>query len=292
VFFQQLINGITIGSTYALVAIGFTMVFGVLELVNFANGSVYMLGGYFALMLYLAMGGRFIEAFILSIVFTGITGYLIDRVGLKRLRKKKAPKLAGFISTLGMATIIDNSVMLFFGSETKPYPNMLDFGKIIVGDVIITWTQIIILSVVLLLMIALSLVVNNTKIGKAMRCTAQNTDAARLMGINVNAVISFTFVISSVLAGISGVLVGMYYNSIDSFMGFSVGMKTFASAVLGGVGVLPGAMVGGILVGIIETIGASYISSGYRDAIAFTILILVLLFKPSGLFGKKQVNKV
>lgn len=290
--FEQILNGLTIGSTYALVAIGFTMVFGVLELVNFANGSIYMLGGYITLMIYLGLGGHFILAFILSLILTGIVGFTMDRVVLSRLRAKKAPKLSGLIATMGVATIIDNFILLFFGSQTKPYPNMIDFGKFYIGDTVINSSQIIILVVALILMALLSIVTYKTKFGKAMRCTAQNADAAKLMGINVNFIIAATFFIASMLAAVAGTMVGMYYQSIDINAGFTVGMKTMASAVLGGVGVLPGAMLGGLLVGLFETLGASYISAGYRDAIAFIILILIILFKPSGLLGKKKVNKV
>ena len=285
-FLQQLINGITIGSIYALVSIGFTMVFGVLELTNFANGSLYMLGAYLSLMLYTSTRMPFFLAFFLSILLTGAAGFLLDRIALRRLRNKKAPKLTALITTLGMSMIFDNFIMLVFGSETKSFPNQFNFGSFEVCGAVISWVQIIIL------MLMLSFVVYKTKIGKAMLCTAQNAEAARLMGINVNSIIAFTFIISGVLACISGNLVGMYYQTVSVTMGASVGMKTFASAILGGVGVLPGAMVGGLLVGIIETFAAGYISSGYRDAIAFLVLIVVLLFKPSGLFGSKQINKV
>ena len=200
VFFQQLINGITIGSTYALVSIGFTMVFGVLELTNFANGSLYMLGAYLSLMLYSATGMNAFLAFFISIILTGGVGYLLDRLALRRLRNKKAPKLTGLITTLGMSMIIDNTIMLAFGSETKPFPNHFDFGRIEIGSVVISWVQIIILATALTLMLILSFVVYKTKIGKAMRCTSQNAEAARLMGISVNRVIAFTFIISGVLA--------------------------------------------------------------------------------------------
>lgn len=289
---EQLINGLTIGSTYALVAIGFTMVFGVLELVNFANGSVYMLGGYMTLMLYLGMNGRFWLAFILSVLITCAVGFCIDRFGLRRLRKKDAPKLTGLITTMGIATVIDQVILLFFGSQTKAYPNRIDFGRIRIGHTSVNSTQVIILAAGLLLMAGLSVLTYRTRLGKAMRCTAQNVTAAKLMGINVQRIISLTFIISSALAAIAGTLVGMYYQSIDINMGFSVGMKTMASAVLGGVGVLPGAMLGGLIIGIAETLGASYISSGYRDAIAFAILILVILVKPAGILGRKKINKV
>lgn len=245
-----------------------------------------------SLMLYSATGMNAFLAFFISIILTGGVGYLLDRLALRRLRNKKAPKLTGLITTLGMSMIIDNTIMLAFGSETKPFPNHFDFGRIEIGSVVISWVQIIILATALTLMLILSFVVYKTKIGKAMRCTSQNAEAARLMGISVNRVIAFTFIISGVLACISGNLVGMYYQTVDITMGASIGMKTFASAILGGVGVLPGAMVGGLVVGVIETFSAGYISSGYRDAISFVVLILVLLIKPSGLFGSKQINKV
>lgn len=289
---QQLINGLTIGSTYALVSIGFTMVFGVLELTNFANGSLYMLGAYFTLVLYNATGHHFFLAFFLSIALTGAAGFCLDHFALRRLRKTNAPKLAGLITTLGMSMVFDNGIMLVFGSESKAFPNQFDFGRIYIGNVIISWTQIIILVTAFVLMAILSVVVYKTKLGKAMRSTAQNVEAARLMGININSIIAFTFIISGVLACISGTLVGMYYQTVDVNMGAMIGMKTFASAILGGVGVLPGAVVGGLLIGVIETIAAGYISTGYRDAIAFTVLIVVLLFKPNGLFGHKQIHKV
>ena len=280
-FFQQLVNGITIGSTYALVAIGYSLVFGVLQLINFANGSLYMLGGYLTLVMYLSLHGNIGAALLISLVVTGFAGFLVDFVGLRKLRADNAPRMAGLISTLGISTVIDNAIQIWFGTETKAFPNFLDFGKFTIGKTVISWTQIIILTVSLLLMIVFSLIVYKTKAGKSMRAVAQNVNAARLMGI-----------VSAILACISGSLVGSYYQTIDTMMGFSVGMKTFAAAVLGGVGSLPGAMLGGLIVGVVETIGASYISSGYRDAIAFLILILVLLIKPSGILGKQKIEKM
>lgn len=291
-FFQQLVNGITIGSTYALVAIGYSLVFGVLQLINFANGSLYMLGGYLTLIMYLTLHGNIGAALLISLAVTGCAGFLADFVGLRKLRADNAPRMAGLISTLGISTVIDNAIQIWFGTETKAFPNFLDFGKFTIGKTVISWTQIIILTVSLLLMIVFSLIVYKTKIGKSMRAVAQNVNAARLMGIDVKQVISATFIVSAILACISGSLVGAYYQTIDTMMGFSVGMKTFAAAVLGGVGSLPGAMLGGLIVGIVETIGASYISSGYRDAIAFLILILVLLIKPSGILGKQKIEKM
>ena len=291
-FLQQLVNGITIGSTYALVAIGYSLVFGVLQLINFANGSLYMLGGYLTLVMYLTLGGNIITAIILSLVMTGFVGFLVDFVGLRKLRADNAPRMAGLISTLGISTVIDNVIQIWFGTETKAFPNFLDFGHFNIGNAVISWTQIIILISSFMLMCVFSLVVYKTKAGKSMRAVAQNVNAAKLMGIDVKLVISATFIVSAVLACIAGSLVGSYYQTIDTTMGFSVGMKTFAAAVLGGVGSLPGAMLGGLIVGVVETIGASSISSGYRDAIAFLILILVLLIKPSGILGRQKIEKM
>ncbi|MDO5323582.1 MAG: branched-chain amino acid ABC transporter permease [Clostridia bacterium] len=291
-FLQQIVNGITIGSTYALVAIGFNMIFGVLELTNFANSSLYMFGAYTTFLLYSATGITFFLSFAISIILTGLLGYCLDRFALRTLRKKHAPKLAGLITTLGMSMVIDNSIMVIFGTDSKAFENHLDFGKFYIGNAIVTWTQVIILVVACVLMSFLSVLVYRTKIGKAMGAIAQNADAAKLMGINTNKVISFTFIISGVLACIAGNMIAMNYRSIETNMGSLIGTKIFASAILGGVGSVPGAIVGGVLLGVIETMVSAYISSGYRDAISFTILIVVLLIMPNGIFGKKAINKV
>ena len=291
-FLQQLINGVTIGSMYALVAIGYSMIFSVLQLINFSNGSMYMLGAYVALMLYLRLEGHFLLAFAGSLVIVGVIGYGVDRFALRPLRKKKSNRMASLMSTFGVGIVIDNAIQLLFGSETKSFPNQLDFGSFSVGNAIVSWTQVLILLICSVLMAALSLVVYRTKAGRAMRSTAENVDAARLMGVDVKRVISVTFVVSAVMATVAGTLVSMYYRTVDLNMSAQVGMKTFAAAVLGGVGVLPGAMVGGLLIGILETLGASYISSGYRDAYAFMIMVLVLLIKPSGLLGRTASSKL
>ena len=291
-FLQQIINGLTIGSVYALVAIGFTMVFGVLELTNFSNSSLYMFGAYITFLLYTATGMHFFLAFGISILLTGLLGYCIDRFALQKLRKIHAPKLSGLITTLGMSMVVDNAIMVFFGTDSKSFENFLDFGKINVGNAVITWTQIIIFVVACILMGCLSVIVYKTKIGKAMGAIAQNQDAAKLMGIDTDLIISITFVISGFLACIAGTMVAMYYQTIETNMGSSIGVKIFAAAVLGGVGVLPGAVVGGLVLGLVETMAAAYISTGYKDAISFTILIVVLLIMPNGLFGKKSINKV
>ena len=290
-FLQQVVNGLTIGSTYSLVAIGFSMVFSVLELTNFANGSFYMFGAYITVLTLSATGNFFVSMFI-SVLLTGALGACMDRFAIRPIRKKNGPGIAAVISTIGVSQIINNSVLVFFGTETKLFPKVFNLGKFNINGVIITCLQIIILCVALFLMVVLSIMVYKTKLGNAMRATAQNVNAARLMGINVNMIITLTFFIGSMLAAIAGTLVGMYYESVDVAMSGAISMKTFAAAVLGGVGVLPGAMLGGILLGLVETIVAGYISSGYRDAIAFAILIIVLIFKPAGLLGKKIATKV
>lgn len=289
---QQLINGITLGCTYALVALGYSMVFSVLELINFANGAFYMLGGYMTLMLYLGIKRYFWWAVILSSIIVGLIGYAMDRFCLRTLRQRGASKMSALISTLGVSIFIENFIQLAFGTEMKAFPNMLNFGRFKVAGVMISWTQVMILVISIMMLLLLCLIVYKTKIGSSMRAITQNVTAARLMGIDVKNIISLTFIISAAMASIAGTLVSIYYQTIDINMGTQVGMKTFAAAVLGGMGVLPGAMVGGVLIGIIETLGASYISSGYRDAFAFIVLILVLLFKPDGLFGEKQITKV
>lgn len=291
-FFQQVVNGLTIGSMYALVAIGYTMVFGVLKLVNFSHGSVFMVGAYLTLQLSLALGGHFFLAAALSLVLTGVLGVAIDRLALRRLRVKKADRITALISTLGVGTILDNAIMIGFGSETKAFPNVLELGSFTIGNTVVSWVQIIIFVLSLLLMGVMSIVVYRTKMGRAMRATSQNADAAKLMGINVNMIVAFTFFVGSLLASVAGTMYGMYYEAIDPLIGSVMSMKTFACVVLGGVGELPGAMIGGLLIGVVEAIGASYISSGYRDAIAFAILILVLILRPQGLLGKKVADKL
>lgn len=289
---QQIVNGLTIGSVYALVAIGYSLVFGVLRLINFSNGSLYMLGAYLMLIFYRLFGGAVLPSIIIAIVLAGLSGFLVDFIALRPLRARNAPRMAGLISTLGIGTVIDNSIQIWVGTETRPFPNFMNFGKLNIGNAVISYSQIIIFLISLLLMGILSLVVYKTKVGKSMRAVSQNAMCSKLMGINVKLVISGTFMLSAILACCSGILVGAYYQNIDTTMGFSVGMKTFAAAVLGGVGSLPGAMLGGIIVGVAETIGASYINSGYRDAISFAILIIVLLVKPSGIFGRASANKM
>jgi len=301
VLLQQIINGITIGSMYAMVAIGYSMVFSVLELVNLANGSMFMIGAYFAVFFLsvfavggaqFASGGMIVLALLIALVLSGVLGLLLERFSLRGLRRRGAPKLASLISSLGMSIAIDNAVLLLFGGASKPFPRLFNWGSIHIGNAIVQSTQIVILVVGAVLMTALSIVVYKTKIGKAMLATAQNNEVSKLMGININMIIAITFVISGVLACVSGILYGSYYASLDTGIGSDFSIKVFASAILGGIGSLPGAVVGGLVIGVIETIVAGYISVGYRNTIAFVILVVMLLFRPQGLFGQKQINKV
>lgn len=292
IILQQLINGLTIGSAYALVAIGFTMVFGVLELVNMANGAFYVLGGYLTLIFLTQLQWNFFLALLASMLITGGLGALMDRVALSPIRKRRASKIAALISTVGLGTAVTNFILVFFGTETKRFPDVFNLGKIRLGGIIITWMQIIIFAVTVIMMAVLSLIVYKTKLGMGMRAIAQDADAAKLMGIHTDHIITFTFFIGTMCVGVAGTLVAMYYQQIDTRMAVAVGMKSFAAAVLGGIGILPGAMLGGLLLGVIESLGINYIGSGYGNAISFVMLIVVLIIKPSGLLGRHKVTKV
>ncbi|AIN94145.1 branched-chain amino acid ABC transporter permease [Treponema putidum] len=296
---QQLINGLVIGSTYALVTIGFNMVYGVLELTNFAHSSFYMLAAYIGQFILLkffmniSVPIALIITFLTSIIITAFLGALMDKIALEPIRIKKGAPISSLISTVGVQTIINNSVLLIFGTVPLYFPDLLKLGKFtIYGGTVVQWIQVLILVMTLIIMLVLTFIVTRTRLGKSMRAISQNQVAARLMGININRVITLTFFIGTTVAGISGLMVAMYYQRVDTLMGASVGLKSFAAAVLGGMGSLPGAAIGGLLIGLLETLFAAYISSGYRDIVAFVILILVLLIRPSGLMGKKSVDKV
>ena len=296
---QQLINGLVIGSTYALVTIGFNMVYGVLELTNFAHSSFYMLAAYIGQFILLkffmtvSVPIALIITFLTSIIITAFLGALMDKIALEPIRIKKGAPISSLISTVGVQTIINNSVLLIFGTVPLYFPDLLKLGKFtIYGGTVVQWIQVLILIMTLIIMLVLTFIVTRTRLGKSMRAISQNQVAARLMGININRVITLTFFIGTTVAGISGLMVAMYYQRVDTLMGASVGLKSFAAAVLGGMGSLPGAAIGGLLIGLFETLFAAYISSGYRDIVAFVILILVLLIRPSGLMGKKSVDKV
>lgn len=290
-FLQQLINGLTIGSSYALVAIGYTMVFGILELVNFSHSSVFMFAAYIAATL-LSRSLGIPGALLAAIGICALFGISVDRFALLPMRRRGASRVSYLICTIGLSTILQNVIFLVFGSEPMVYPKVLLQGRLNIGNAVITYLQIFTLALVMVLMIGTTLLVYRTKIGSSMRAIAQNAEAARLMGINVDTTITFTFFLGSALAAVAGIMVGMYYGSVDLTMGFTVGMKTFASAVLGGIGILPGAVLGGLLIGVLESLFAGYVSSGYKDAVAFVILIAVLLIRPTGLLGSKSITKV
>lgn len=291
VIIQQLFNGLALGMAYALIAVGYSLVFGILRLVNFSHGSIYAFGAHMAL-LFVSMNFGIVPAIILSIVLTGILGVAIDKTALEPLRKKHSIPIASLITTIGVSNIIQNLLMIGFGSEKKSFPAFFDFGMINMGSAQINSTQVVMCAVSLVLLVFLTLIINRTKIGLAMRATEQNAKAASLMGINVNFVISFTFFLGGASAAIAGSLISGYYQIVYPTMGFMVGLKAFAAAVLGGIGVLYGSVVGGLVVGVSESFAATFLGSTYRDSVAFIILIIVLIVKPTGLFGKKGITKV
>ena len=294
-FLQQLVNGITLGGVYALIAVGYTMVYGVIQLINFAHGEIYMLGAFLAYTLVAVVGMPFFPAFVLTLLICAVLGVVLDFVAYRPLRK--APRLAALITAIGMSIFLQNMAMLIWGSQIKSYPRDLlpaffSESAITFGDVSLSWLQLFILSITLLFMIILHLTIHKTRIGMAMRAISQDKTASALMGIGVNRVISFTFAIGSAMGGMAGILVGLYYNAIFPTMGYVAGIKAFAAAVLGGIGSVPGAMLGGGVLGIAEVMGAGYISSEYRDGISYAVMIAVILFKPSGLIGKQMGEKV
>lgn len=276
---------------YALIAVGYSLVFGILRLINFSHGAVYAFGAHIVLFC-VGLNMGIIPALLLSILITGLLGVVINKAGLEPLRKKKSIPIASLITTIGISYIIQNMLMIVFGSERKSFPGFLDFGTINLGSLHIGSSMVSVFLVSLVLLVALTFMVNTTKIGLAMRAVQQNSKAASLMGINVNFIIAFTFFLGSASAAIAGALIGGYYQIIYPSMGFMVGLKAFAAAVLGGIGMLHGSVIGGLIVGVSECLAATYFGGTYRDVVAFVILILVLIIKPTGIFGKKDITKV
>ena len=289
-FLQQVINGLSLGSIYALIALGYTMVYGTIKLINFAHGDIYMLGAYVAFITTTYFGFSFFPAMIASMVVCGILGVLIERIAYKPLRH--ATRIAALITAIGVSYVLEYTTQYVMGSEVKTYPTLLSNSSFSLGPVTISMQQVYIFTITIVLMIALQLIIKKTKMGRAMRAVSVDEDAAKLMGINVDTTISFTFLLGSSLAGVAGILVGIYYNSIDPLMGMVPGLKAFIAAVFGGIGSVPGAMIGGLFIGIAETMVVAYGSSLYRDAIVYLILILILIIKPDGLLGKNQREKV
>lgn len=288
---QQIINGLALGSVYALIALGYTMVYGIIGLINFAHGDVYMLGAFIGFYVCTTFHTGFISTLLIAMILSALLGILIEKAAYKPLRK--SPKIALLITAIGVSLFLENATRFIAGPNPKPYPaSILPQKNISFGVLQINNLQLIILCVSIVLALLLQFVVYKTKVGKAMRAAALDKDAAMLMGINIDNIISITFAIGSALAGAAGVLVGILYNRIDPLMGVMPGLKAFIAAVLGGIGIIPGAIFGGLFMGIAETLTKAYISSKLSDAIAFGILILVLIIKPSGLLGKKSSEKV
>ena len=287
---QQLINGLAVGSIYALIALGYTMVYGIIKLINFAHGEIYMLGAYFGFYAISVLKLSLLPAILLSMGAAALVGVLLERIAYRPLRS--SPRISVLITAIGASLLFQSTAQLVFGASFKPFPQAMPFRRIQLGKVFITNRQLLIFGVAVLLMVLLHLLVNYTKFGRAMRAVAGDKEAALLMGINVDRIISITFALGSALAAAAGILVGMYYNRIDPYMGMMPGLKAFVAAVLGGIGVVPGAVVGGLLMGVAENLVVVIGSSTLRDAVAFAVLIVVLFFRPSGLLGKKGIEKV
>lgn len=294
IFVQQLINGLSLGSIYALIALGYTMVYGIVKLINFAHGDVMMVGAYAGYFVLCAMGTTplgMVCAFAASMVMCALLSLVIERLAYRPLRN--APRLNSLITAIAVELILQNMmrVLPFVGPDPRQFPTMATktfaFGIVSISNI-----QMIVIVFSAVLMIVLNYIVNYTKIGKAMRAVSFDLGASSLMGISVNRTIAFTFVLGSVLAGAGGVLYATAYPQIDPVMGYIPGLKAFVAAVLGGIGSIPGAMLGGIILGIAETMTKAYLSSQYADAISYTILIIILLVKPTGILGKKTHVKV
>ena len=290
-FAQHLLTGISLGGAYALIAIGYTMVYGILRLINFAHGDIYMLGAFTAFYATTFFHLNFFVALIIAMLLCGVLGVLIERIAYKPLRH--ATRITALITAMGVSYVLEYTMQYFAGSDVKTFPtDLLENTAFSLGGVRITMMQIYIFVITIILMVLLTYIVNKTKMGRAMRAVSVDEDAAKLMGINVDTTISFTFFLGSCLAGVAGVLVGVYYNSINPLMGMTPGLKAFIAAVFGGIGNIPGAMIGGLFIGIAETLVTAYGSSLYKDAIVYVILILVLILKPDGLLGKNVKEKV
>ncbi len=301
-FLQHLINGLTLGAIYGLIAIGYTMVYGIIRMINFAHGEIYMVGAFVAVTAFTLLAVLGITAvplalvivLLVAILFTAAYGWTVERIAYRPLRG--APKLAPLISAIGMSILLQNYVMLTQGARPKPLPPVLTGGITLwQGEGFslgITYIQLFIILLTVALMTGFTLLITRTALGRAQRACEQDRTMAGLLGINVDRTISMTFVMGASLAAVAGVLVTMYYGVIDFYIGFLAGMKAFTAAVLGGIGSLPGAMLGGLLIGLIEAFFTGYVSGAYKDVAAFSILILVLVLRPTGLLGRPDIEKV
>jgi len=301
-FAQQLVNGLTLGGVYALIALGYTLVYGVLQILNFAHGDVYMIGAFLGYFVEIALGGpahsrvpvpvMIFIMFAVSMIGTGLLGMVIERFAYRPLRK--STRIAPLISALGVSILLQNAALLLFSANVRTYdtstfiPSTLGFS---LGNVTIDSVRLFVLILALLLMFALSRWVNKTQVGRAMRAIAVDRDAAVMMGIDIDRVIRWTFFVSAALAGAAGVMNGLMLRGVSSGMGFVPGLKGFTAAVIGGIGSIPGAMFGGLLLGIVESLTQGYLSTNFSDFYTFVLLIAVMLLRPNGLFGKKAIVK-
>ena len=301
-FLQQLINGLTLGAIYGLIAIGYTMVYGIIGMINFAHGEVYMIGAFISLITFLVLGVvgvswlplALLIVLVTAMFFTAVYGWALERIAYRPLRQSQ--RLAALISAIGMSIFLQNYVQIAQGARVKPLPPLIGGGVILMeqdGFVVqLSYLQIIIIVLTIVLMATFSLLINRTQLGRAQRACQQDMKMAALVGINVDRTISTTFVIGAALAAVAGMMVTLYYGVIDFFIGFLAGIKAFTAAVLGGIGSLPGAMLGGVLIGLIEVFWSAYFTIEYKDVAAFSILVLVLIFRPTGLLGRPEVEKV
>ncbi|GDY27700.1 MULTISPECIES: high-affinity branched-chain amino acid ABC transporter permease LivH [unclassified Agarivorans] len=301
-FFQQLVNGLTIGSTYALIAIGYTMVYGIIGMINFAHGEVYMIGSYVAFIVLAALSLMGLDslpillfgAFSISIIITSTYGWTIEKIAYRPVRGGN--RLIALISAIGMSIFLQNLVRLSQGSRDIAMPSLITggwtFGPEDGFNLTISYMQVVIFVVTFVAMIVLTTFITKSRMGRACRACSEDIGMANLLGIDTNKVISLTFVIGAALAAVAGVLLGIYYGVINPYIGFMAGLKAFTAAVLGGIGSIPGAVVGGLLLGITEAITAGYFSTEYKDVVSFGLLCFVLLFMPTGLLGKPEVEKV
>jgi branched-chain amino acid transport system permease protein len=300
-FLDQLVNGISLGGIYALIALGYTMVYGIIELINFAHGDVYTLGSFFALAILTALGvsgevhgvALVIDVSIAVVgaaLLCGLVGVLIERLAYRRLRN--APRLAPLITAIGVSFILQNIMQWWRGPSPVSFPGVIPNPTFSLGPLDVTLKQLVVVGLAIVMMVSLQLFVRRTSLGRAMRATAQDRDAAQLMGIDINTTIALTFLIGSALAGVAGFVSGVYYQTTWFFNGFSIGLKAFTAAVLGGIGNLAGAMLGGFLIGIVESFANWLLGGQWANVTVFGILVLVLVFRPTGLLGEALPEKV
>ena len=296
VLLQQIVNGLVVGSVYALVALGYTMVYGILQLINFAHGEIVMIGALTALVTTKALTAAgvppvlaLIIAIFVAMVVCAVAGMLIERIAYRPLRT--APRLAPLITAIGMSILLQQIAILVFGRNYFSFPEIIPKEPIFLGHITITVNEIVIFLTSIALMVALLWLVNRTKIGTAMRATAENQKVAGLMGIDINKIIGITFAIGSALAAVAGVMVASNYGQAHYYMGFMLGLKAFTAAVMGGIGNLWGAVAGGLILGLVENVGLIFVRGDYKDIFAFVVLVLVLIFRPQGLIGEKVAER-